>query len=66
MIGALFQEYVRWYDKQMDTRKVLLLVDNCSTYLKIEGLKNVKLFFFATQHDDIKNLTLWHKDHTSF
>ena len=65
MIGALFQEYVRWYDKQMDTRKVLLLVDNCSTYLKIEGLKNVKFFFFATQHDDIKNLT-WHKDHTSF
>ena len=45
MIGTLFQEYVRQFDKQMDDRKTLLFVDNLPTHPKIRGLKNMELLF---------------------
>ena len=46
MTGLLFQEFVGWFDKRMNGRKVLLIVDNCPAHPKIiEGLRNVELFF---------------------
>ena len=46
MTGLLFQEYCHWFDKRMNGRKVLLLVDNCPAHPKIvEGLRNVELYF---------------------
>ncbi|KAL5538009.1 hypothetical protein UlMin_044834 [Ulmus minor] len=46
MTRLLFQEFVCWFDKRMNGRKALFLVDNCLAYAKIvEGLRNVKLFF---------------------
>ncbi len=46
MTGLLFQEYVNWFDKRMNGRKVLIIVDNCPAHPKIvEGLRNVELFF---------------------
>ncbi|KAK3228652.1 hypothetical protein Dsin_000533 [Dipteronia sinensis] len=46
MTGLLFQEFVCWFDKRMNGRKVLLIVDNCPAHPKvIEGLINVELFF---------------------
>ncbi|XP_055812080.1 CENP-B homolog protein 2-like [Solanum dulcamara] len=46
MTGLLFQEYIGWFDKRMNGRKILLIVDNCPAHPKIvEGLRNVELFF---------------------
>ena len=46
MTGLFFQEYCHWFDKRMNGRKVLLLVDNCPVHPKIvEGLRNVELYF---------------------
>lgn len=46
MTGLLFQDFVGWFDKRMNSRKVLLIVDNCPTHPKVvEGLRNVELFF---------------------
>ncbi|XP_022865448.1 CENP-B homolog protein 2-like, partial [Olea europaea var. sylvestris] len=46
MTGLLFQDFVGWFDKRMNGRKVLLIVDNCPTHPKVvEGLRNVELFF---------------------
>ncbi|XP_022843299.1 ARS-binding protein 1-like [Olea europaea var. sylvestris] len=46
MTGLLFQDFVGWFDKRMNGRKVLLIVDNCPVYPKVvEGLRNVELFF---------------------
>ncbi|XP_022888936.1 CENP-B homolog protein 2-like [Olea europaea var. sylvestris] len=46
MTGLLFQDFVGWFDKRMNDRKVLLIVDNCPTHPKVvEGLRNVELFF---------------------
>ena len=40
MTGLLFQEFVCWFDKRMNGRKVILLVENCIAHSKvIEGLK---------------------------
>ncbi|XP_022893755.1 CENP-B homolog protein 2-like [Olea europaea var. sylvestris] len=42
MTGLLFQDFVGWFDKRMNGRKVLLIVDNCPTHPKVvEGLRNV-------------------------
>ena len=47
MPGLLFQEFVCWFDKRMNGRKVLLIVDNSPAYPKVtEGLRNVELLFF--------------------
>ena len=35
----------------MDGKKVILLVDNYTTHLKIEGLKNMKLLFFTVPYN---------------
>ncbi|XP_055808265.1 CENP-B homolog protein 2-like [Solanum dulcamara] len=46
MTDLLFQEYVGWFDKRMNGRKVLLMIDNCPVHPKIvESLRNVDLFF---------------------
>ncbi|KAL6517537.1 hypothetical protein OROMI_033238 [Orobanche minor] len=46
MTGLLFQEFSHWFEKRMNGRKVLLLVDNCPAHPKVvEGLRNVELFF---------------------
>ncbi|XP_055833571.1 CENP-B homolog protein 2-like [Solanum dulcamara] len=47
MTGLLFQEYVGWFDKRMNGKKVLLIVDNCLAHPTIvEGLRNVELFSY--------------------
>ncbi|XP_022852907.1 CENP-B homolog protein 2-like [Olea europaea var. sylvestris] len=39
-------DFVGWFDKRMNGRKVLLIVDNCPAHPKVvEGLINVELFF---------------------
>ncbi|KAL6544350.1 hypothetical protein OROGR_010847 [Orobanche gracilis] len=44
--GLFFQQYLGWFDKRMNVRKVLLIVDNCPAHPKVvEGLRNVELFF---------------------
>ena len=46
MTGVLFEEYVRWFDKKIDGRQVLLVIDNCPAHPKvIQRLQNVELFF---------------------
>ncbi|XP_022858482.1 CENP-B homolog protein 2-like [Olea europaea var. sylvestris] len=46
MTDLLFQDFVGWFDKRMNGRKVLLIVDNCPTHPKVvESLRNVELFF---------------------
>ena len=57
MTGILFEEYIRWFDKQMTGRDVCLLVDDFSAHvtgaelLRVgspNGLKNTKLILFPT------------------
>ncbi|KAK1562050.1 hypothetical protein Q3G72_005338 [Acer saccharum] len=38
MTGLLFQEFVCWFDKRMNGRKVLLIVDNCPAHPKLGTL----------------------------
>ncbi|XP_022880803.1 CENP-B homolog protein 2-like [Olea europaea var. sylvestris] len=39
-------DFVSWFDKRINGKKVLLIVDNCPTHPKVvEGLRNVELFF---------------------
>ena len=46
MTGLLFQDFVGWFDKRMNGKKVLLIVDNCPAHPKVvEGLRNIELFF---------------------
>ena len=57
MTGILFEEYVRWFDRQMTGRYVCLLVDKLLAHVAgkevlswdpPESLTNVKLIFFPT------------------
>ena len=44
--GLLFEEYVRWLDKQLHGQKILLVVDNYPAHSNnIQGLRNIELFF---------------------
>ncbi|XP_074350027.1 CENP-B homolog protein 2-like [Apium graveolens] len=46
MTSVLFDEYIRWFDSQMQGRRILFVVDNCPAHPKnIEGLQNVELYF---------------------
>ncbi|XP_022851306.1 CENP-B homolog protein 2-like, partial [Olea europaea var. sylvestris] len=46
MTGLLFQDFVGWFDKRMNGKKVFLIIDNCPAHPKVvEGLRNVELFF---------------------
>ncbi|XP_047339888.1 uncharacterized protein LOC124943428 [Impatiens glandulifera] len=46
MTEVLFEEYVRWFDRKMDGRMVLLVIDNCPAHPKVvQGLPNIELFF---------------------
>ena len=57
MTGILFEEYVRWFDRQMTGRNVCLLVDELSAHVAgkellswdlPESLANIKLVLFPT------------------
>lgn len=59
MTGLLFQEFVCWFNKRMNGRKLLLLVDNRPAHPKvIEGLKNGELIFLPPNKYNIKDSTM--------
>ncbi|MBA0759867.1 hypothetical protein Gotri_022679 [Gossypium trilobum] len=40
-----FQDFIRWFDARMASRKVLLIVDNCPAHPKvIEGLRKRRFY----------------------
>lgn len=47
MTGEIFTEYVTTLDRSMghQRRKIALVLDNCTAHPKVNGLKNVELFF---------------------
>ncbi|XP_074325951.1 CENP-B homolog protein 2-like [Apium graveolens] len=52
MTSVLFDEYIRWFDSQMQGRRILFVVDNCPAHPKnIEGLQNVELYFLEYIHE---------------
>ena len=48
MTAAIFETWVKKLDSQMrkSNRNIALVLDNCTAYPKVKGLKNIKLIFF--------------------
>ncbi|KAH9364345.1 hypothetical protein HPB48_017268 [Haemaphysalis longicornis] len=52
MIAAIFEDYVRFMDRRLDTnnRQVLFVIDNCPSHGKIDNLKAIALEFLIANN----------------